>query len=100
MLVVENTVKDWVWRMSDAEVNFKFSNFPTKGSGNPLKGTQRIFLPETKGFRKVNVYNRYLLRPNQKFKGPALVEERETTTVIGSRSNFSIDKNLNLIIEL
>ena len=56
------------------EVNFKFSNFPTKGSGNPLKGTQRIFLPETKGFRKVNVYNRYLLRPNQKFKGPALVE--------------------------
>ena len=81
-------------------VNFKFSNFPTKGSGNPLKGTQRIFLPETKGFRKVNVYNRYLLRPNQKFKGPALVEERETTTVIGSRSNFLIDKNLNLIIEL
>ncbi len=81
-------------------VTFKFANFPTKGSGNPLKGTQRIYLPESKGFRKVNVYNRYLLRPNQKFKGPALVEERETTTVIGSRSSFSVDKNLNLIIEL
>ena len=81
-------------------VSFKFANFPTKGSGNPQKGTQLIFLPESKGFRKVNVYNRYLLRPNQKFKGPALVEERETTTVIGSRSNFSVDKHLNLVIEL
>jgi N-methylhydantoinase A/oxoprolinase/acetone carboxylase beta subunit len=81
-------------------VNFKFANFPTKGGTNPVKGTRKIFLPETKGFRKVNVYNRYLLRPSQKFKGPALVEERETTTVIGARSTFSVDKNLNLIIEL
>jgi N-methylhydantoinase A len=82
------------------EVNFNFSNFPKRGGKSPLKGSRRIYLPETKGFRKVNVYDRYLLRPNQKFKGPALIEERETTTVIGSRSSFSVDKNLNLIIEL
>ena len=81
-------------------VKFKFANFPTKGGTNPVKGTTKIYLPETKGFRKVSVYNRYLLRPSQKFKGPALVEERETTTVIGARSTFSVDKNLNLIIEL
>ena len=82
------------------KVSFKFSNFPSKGGGNALKGSRKIYLPETKGFRKVNVYNRYLLRPTQKLKGPALVEERETTTVIGSRSSFFIDKSLNLNIEV
>ncbi len=82
------------------DVKFKFSNFPSRGGKNSLKGSRRIYLPETKGFRKVNVYDRYLLRPGQKFKGPALVEERETTTVIGARSSFSVDKNLNLTIEL
>jgi len=81
-------------------VNFQFANFPDKEGTNPVKGTTKIFLPETKGFRKVNVYNRYSLKPSQRFKGPALVEERETTTVIGARSTFSVDKNLNLIIEL
>ncbi|MBI3126691.1 MAG: hydantoinase/oxoprolinase family protein [Candidatus Tectomicrobia bacterium] len=92
------------WRIfglgPDPKANFKFSNLSERGSRNVLKGTRRIYLPENKGYRKVNVYDRYLLKPGQKFKGPALVEERVTTTVVGSRSTFYVDKTQNLIIEL
>ncbi|MEK6710685.1 MAG: hydantoinase/oxoprolinase family protein [Nitrospinota bacterium] len=92
------------WRIfsmgPDPKANFRFTNLSGGGSRNVLKGTRRIYLPENKGFRKVNVYDRYLLKPGQKLKGPALVEERVTTTVIGSRSAFYVDKHQTLIIEL
>ncbi|MDA1000418.1 MAG: hydantoinase/oxoprolinase family protein [bacterium] len=92
------------WRIfsqgPDPKVSFRFSNLSKRSGRNPLKGTRRIYLPETKGFRKVNVYDRYLLRPGQKFKGPALVEESVTTAVIGPRSSFYVDKSQNLIIDL
>ncbi len=92
------------WRIfgmgPDPKVNFKFSNLTRRSGRNPVKGSRRIYLPETKGFRKVNVYDRYLLKSTQKIRGPALVEERETTMVIGSRSTFYVDKSQNLIIEL
>jgi N-methylhydantoinase A len=92
------------WRIfglgPEPKANFRFTNLSERGSRNVLKGTRRIYLPENKGFRKVNVYDRYLLKPGQKFKGPALVEERVTTTVIGSRSTFYVDKAQSLIIEL
>ena len=92
------------WRIfglgPEPKPNFRFTNLSDRTSRNMLKGTRRIYLPENKGFRKVNVYDRYLLKPGQKFKGPALVEERVTTTVIGSRSTFYVDKTQSLIIEL
>jgi N-methylhydantoinase A len=92
------------WRIfgmgPDPKVNFKFSNLTRHSGRNPVKGNRRIYLPETKGFRKVNVYDRYLLKTTQKTRGPALVEERETTMVVGSRSTFYVDKFQNLIVDL
>ncbi len=92
------------WRIfgmgPEPNVRFDFSNLADKDVKNALKGNRRIYMPENKGFRKVNVYDRYLLKPGQKFKGPALIEERMTTTVVGPRSNFQVDKFQNLIIEL
>ncbi|MEE9276197.1 MAG: hydantoinase/oxoprolinase family protein, partial [bacterium] len=92
------------WRIfgigPDPKIKIKFSNLSGRPGKTPLKETRRIYLPENKGFRKVNVYDRYMIRPGQSYKGPALLEERLTTTVIGSRSRFYADKNQNLIIEL
>lgn len=83
-------------------VTFRFSNLPEKSvkTKNAQKGSRRIYMPENKGFRKVNVFDRYLLKPGQRLRGPALIEERMTTTVVGPRSNFQVDKFQNLIIEL
>ena len=46
------------------------------------------------------VYNRYALRPGDSFHGPAVVEERESTTVVGPDSTVQVDQFLNLIIDI
>jgi hypothetical protein len=37
------------------------------------------------------VYDRYKLFPNAKFKGPAIIEERESTLIVGEDATVSVD---------
>jgi len=46
------------------------------------------------------VYDRYALRPGDRFAGPAIVEERESTVIVSPESSFRIDDHLNLIVEI
>jgi N-methylhydantoinase A len=63
-----------------------------------LKGEREIYLPENDGFVAVPVYDRYKLDPGAVFRGPAVVEERESTVVIGPASGAEIDDARNLIV--
>ena len=63
-----------------------------------LKGEREIYLPENDGFAAVSVYDRYKLDPGAAFEGPAVVEERESTVVIGPESGAEIDNARNLIV--
>lgn len=65
-----------------------------------LKGRRPAYLPESDGFADVPVYDRYRLAPGHVFAGPAIVEERESTAVIGPRGRVSVDEWLNLVIDL
>jgi N-methylhydantoinase A len=67
--------------------------------GEPRKGSRKVFFPQT-GYDACPVYERGRLRPGMRFAGPAIVEERETTTVIGPDADFRIDEHLNLIIDI
>ncbi len=46
------------------------------------------------------VLNRYALRPGDAFAGPALVEEDETTTVVGPGASVEVDDALRLVMTL
>jgi len=46
------------------------------------------------------VYDRYALAPGTTLRGPAVVEERESTTVAPPRSRLRVDRDLNLVIVL
>ena len=46
------------------------------------------------------VYDRYLLGRGENLAGPAIVEERESTLIIGPGASFTIDPVGNLIVEL
>jgi N-methylhydantoinase A/oxoprolinase/acetone carboxylase beta subunit len=48
----------------------------------------------------VGVWNRYGLRPGDRFDGPAVVEERESTTVVGPGARVEVDQALNLRIRI
>ena len=64
------------------------------------KGRRKVWLPEQGGFLDVPVYDRYLMYSGMKFEGPAIVEERESTVVIGQGSLCYVDQNFNLRIDL
>ena len=66
--------------------------------GEALKGEREIFIPEKDGFVAVPVYDRYKLDPGTAFRGPAVVEERESTVVIGPESGAEVDDARNLIV--
>jgi N-methylhydantoinase A len=60
----------------------------------------RDVLFEGIGWLPCQVYDRYALAPGASFMGPALVEERESTCVIGPEAKVSVDSFRNLVVEL
>jgi N-methylhydantoinase A len=80
------------------ESSFKLAGEASVRS-NPRKGTRRAYFPECGGFVDTAVYDRYALKPGMEFNGPAIVEERESTLILGARGRSRIDERLNLIAE-
>lgn len=64
------------------------------------KGSRPAYFPELGGYVDTPVYDRYALTPGANFSGPAIVEERESTVIVGPDCRFRIDEQLNLIVEL
>ena len=95
-------VETVTWRMSasgptpSVVLNFEGQRLDT---GPAEKGERQVYFPET-GFAPCKVYNRYALSPGSEFRGPAVVEERESTVVAGPDTTLSIDGHLNLIIDI
>jgi 5-oxoprolinase (ATP-hydrolysing)/N-methylhydantoinase A len=50
------------------------------------------------GFRDTPVYDRYALRPGDRIAGPAIVEEREATTILPPGDRLAVDDGRNLRI--
>jgi N-methylhydantoinase A len=73
---------------------------PSAESKNALKGQRPVYFPEWQEHRPTNVYDRYLLAPGAELEGPAIVEERESTTVIGPGTRIQIDESRNLSVLL
>lgn len=61
-----------------------------------VKGKRPVFFPEFKGYVDCKVYDRSNLFYGASFHGPAIVEERESTTVIGPDAEVVVDEFLNL----
>ena len=103
----ERTVRDvpieaMSWRLAATapvpNINLNFGGQPA-GTGDKLKGTRQVYFPET-GFTDCAVYDRYALRAGDTLEGPAVIEERESTTVIGPGGAVAVDHYLNLICTL
>ena len=46
------------------------------------------------------VYDRYALGPGASFDGPAIVEERESTAVIGPGARCRVDEGLTIVVTM
>ncbi|HEX3722893.1 MAG TPA: hydantoinase/oxoprolinase family protein, partial [Nitrolancea sp.] len=66
---------------------------------DPIKSYRDVYTPEARDYVRTPVYDRYRLRPGDIVDGPAIVEERESTFVLGPRSIARVDEFLNLVVE-
>jgi N-methylhydantoinase A len=71
----------------------------TPGGTPPLKGRRPAYFPGGRGFVETPVYDRYALAPGSRLEGPAIIEERESTTVIGPGAVMTVDDHRTLIAE-
>ncbi|PYN46134.1 MAG: methylhydantoinase [Candidatus Rokuibacteriota bacterium] len=61
------------------------------------KGVRRAYFPEARGYADTPVYDRYALTPGMSLTGPAIVEERESTTVLPPGVTATVDEYANLL---
>jgi 5-oxoprolinase (ATP-hydrolysing) len=71
---------------------------PRADASRALRGRRQAYFPEAEGFVEVPVYDRSLLRPGAAVAGPAIVEEREATTVAGPGDTLRVDTFHNLLL--
>ncbi len=62
------------------------------------KGDRQAYLPDHGGFSSMPVYDRYLLPAGAVLTGPAIVEEKDSTTIVGPGTTGRVDEYLNLIV--
>jgi N-methylhydantoinase A len=90
------------WRLAASgetpAIELNFSSHRTDAR-NTVKGVRNAHFPGH-GFLPCNVYDRYTLAPGYSFQGPAIIEERESTVIVGPDGRVSIDDHLNLIVDI
>jgi N-methylhydantoinase A/oxoprolinase/acetone carboxylase beta subunit len=57
-----------------------------------IKGQRKAYSSTARDFIPYTVYDRYKLFPNAKLKGPAIIEEKESTVLVGEDASVSIDE--------
>ncbi len=69
-------------------------------SKNALKGHRKVRFAEMDSSVECPVYSRYGLTNGDKMNGPAIIEEKESTFVIGPNSQFSVDHQMNIVVDM
>ena len=92
------------WRVTSSgprpDVRLDHAEATAGGSAGPAqKASRRAFFPEADGFVDTPVLDRYRLPPGASFQGPAIVEERESTAIVGPGATCRIDDEYNLIVQ-
>jgi N-methylhydantoinase A len=98
-----NPIESVSWRvvMSGPTPSVPLSRLGNSDGGSrpdPIKSYRAVFQPEAGEYVRTPVYDRYRLRVGDSISGPAIVEERESTVVLGPHSVARIDDFLNLAV--
>ena len=90
------------WRMvargPQPQLNMKLQRESMR-AGNFIKGSRPAYF-SARGYAETPVYDRYAMKPGMTFAGPAIVEERESTLIVGARGRARVDERLQIVVEL
>ena len=73
---------------------------PATAAGPAVKGSRAAYFDEAKGFVETTVYDRNALSPASTLKGPAIIEEKDTTIIVPPGASVAIDAHRNVIMTL
>jgi N-methylhydantoinase A/oxoprolinase/acetone carboxylase beta subunit len=96
-------VQNWRLLVKGPQPPVRLQQAPMATGADPqvaLKSTRRAYFRGSRGYLDCPVYDRYQLPPGCTLHGPAIIEEQESTAVIGPRDRATIDSWLNLIVDV
>ena len=97
-------VVSWRVRLSGPRPEFPMKSSAGVATSDRIesagKAPRQAYFPETGGYVLTPVYDRYLLMPGMTFEGPAILEENESTFIVGPGGRASIDRYQNLLVEI
>ncbi|MCH7942431.1 MAG: hydantoinase B/oxoprolinase family protein [Proteobacteria bacterium] len=93
-------VINWRVRCTGESPTFSTAMELAVGEKDGRKGSRRIYAPDAGEMIDAVVYDRYALRPGAVVTGPAVIEERESTTILPSGDRATVDDAYNLRLAL
>ncbi|WP_341992828.1 hydantoinase/oxoprolinase family protein [Azorhizobium sp. AG788] len=77
-------------------------SYPSEGldASSAIIGKRGVWFPEAGDFVPTPIYDREALKSGNRFSGPAIVEQMDTTTVVPPGMTARVDPYLNLILEV
>jgi N-methylhydantoinase A len=90
------------WRVvsSGPRPELELAAITVDASSRPPEARRAAYFPALGGYVETPVYDRYALRPGARLAGPAIVEERESTLVVGPGQLVSVTPELSLEVTL
>jgi N-methylhydantoinase A len=82
------------------ELRLRFAGGAGGDPASARKGARLAYFPEMGGMVETPVYDRYRLEPGATLDGPAIVEERESTLIVGPGGQCRVDDQWNLLVEI
>jgi N-methylhydantoinase A len=103
-VVEESPIEALSWRLACSSpgwtIDLAGAVPATAAPGSPTPRAHRRVLFEATDWQDCPVYDRYALPVGAQLAGPALIEERESTCVVGPGSRVEVDRFLNLVIDI
>ena len=81
----------------DPDFAERYHPFAGPSGGDPVARRVRVFDPTSDDYVECPVYDRYALPAGTTIEGPALIQENEATTVLGTGERLEVDSFGNLV---
>ena len=93
-------VISWRVKSSGPRPELELSDGDAPIAAAPRKGARPAYFPSAGGFTDTPIYDRYGLAPGAVVSGPAIIEERESTLVVGPGHEARVTDDRSVVISL
>lgn len=95
-------VEIMTWRLTsrgpDPDARLRLA--PTSTTTDARIGTRQVYFSEAQEYTETAVYNRYMMRTGAAVEGPALIQERESTLVVGPSMRCEVSSDGSILLHL